>query len=241
MIKLVFPVLAVLAWAIGGTPAQADTIAYDAALAGPSGTFYGLGNANNHWTVNTTTGGAELGLRATLPFIGAITPYGDIYAAPLGLSPGNAPRVAWSVAFSFNGAGAGITLGDLSALNATFVDVNNSSTVTVNALGIPDNVGRLGAGPVNAAGSNLTDTAVQNEENLGFPGIVALLDPSFNANVFDTYYVTLSAVCGDSRCGGSGTNLGSVTIQVDAAEPVSLALLGSGLLGLAAVRRRRGG
>jgi hypothetical protein len=50
----------------------------------------------------------------------------------------------------------------------------------------------------------------------------------------------LEAICGTEVCGGDGTSLGTVSMQVNTVpEPVAITLLGTGLIGLAAVRRRR--
>lgn len=228
--------------ALASLPATA-AVSYDVGLSGPGGTFFGTGNPNTHWTVNTISG-VELGLQATQPFIGPITPVGDVYTAPLGLSPGHAPRAAWSFSFSFDGTGAGLTVGDLSELNLSVYDVRHAQTHDLNVLLIPDNEGFTSATTTEHNPVIATDNAVQNNTNFGFPAVAAVFAPLFDPNEDNSFIFTLTATCGTEACGGDGTVIGSVSMRVDAGqgipEPASMAVLGVGLAGLTWGRRQIG-
>jgi PEP-CTERM motif len=64
-----------------------------------SGWTQGSGTSNGNFTVDTEADGVELGLRASLRFVGPITPTGNIYTAPAGNSSGKA---LWNFEFSVN-------------------------------------------------------------------------------------------------------------------------------------------
>ena len=223
-------------------PARAALV-YDSTLASPPGVYFGTGNSNTHWTVNTQ-GGAELGLQTLIRYTGpTVTPEANssIYNVPLGtnLIHGGA---LWDFAFSANVGGAGLTLSGITT-QLSLVDVANRTTGGFNALLIGDNAGYGPSGKNLAASNASADYGFQNSEALSFAGIAAGLgDSGFNPNQNDTYILTFSAAT------SAGASLGSVTETIVAGtgapvpEPRDIAILGVGLLGLAAVRQfgRRG-
>jgi hypothetical protein len=72
---------AVLALAI--SPASAAVV-YNTDLADPPGVYYGIGNANGNFVVDTENG-VEIGFRAKLYKVGNITPTGNLYQVSTGL------------------------------------------------------------------------------------------------------------------------------------------------------------
>lgn len=235
----------VLAALAGATLALAPsvsqaTLAFDTGLAGPAGTYFGTGNPNTHWTVETTAAGYELGLQATRPFIGPITPVGNTYTAETGLAPGLAPRWAFSFSYSFIDLNNVVTRADLAALNLTVNDVGHGTTVTFNMLTWPGAAG-YDLGPNVEHGPALsTDNGQQDNTNLGFPGVAAFFTPLANVWEANSYVFALEAICGTSICGGPGASLGSVSMQVNTVpEPMTVALLTLGAVAIGVVRRRR--
>jgi hypothetical protein len=72
-------------------------VTFDQNLA--SGWHQGSGTSNGHFAVATEANGVELGLRASLRKVGAITPTGNLYIAPVGTKEGVA---LWNFEFSVN-------------------------------------------------------------------------------------------------------------------------------------------
>ena len=214
---------AVIATAMAGSGANADTVNYDTALA-PPGYYNGSGNANAGFTTNTTPSGVELGLGVNLQFLGVVHPTStNIYNVPTGISTGTA--ATWDFEYSVNLGASGLQVGGISSL-LTVLNTANGQSIAFN----PGSVG-----------DNATNGTVgfQNAENLGF-AFVSFFFPlfGFDPNAIDTYVVTLSAQI------NTGGSLGSVSEIINAVAtplPAALPLFagGLGVMGLLARRRKR--
>ena len=207
-----------MAVAIMGS-ASATTV-YDTTLASP-GVYWGTGNQNAGFTVNTDPSGVELALGTIYRFVGAVHPNpttGSVYNVSTGTSGGYA---LWDFAFSINTSGGALTLAAITP-TLTILNTGNSQSLSFNPLLIPDNA-------LNGT------TGAQNAENLSFTGLVGPLgfDPLAN----DSYVLTLSAVLNTT-----GASLGSVQETINATPiPAALPLFagGLGMIGLLARRRKR--
>ena len=226
---------------IASVPAWAAPV-FDTSLASPPGVYFGTGNENAHYVVNTTAG-TELGLATVQRFVGNITPDAgtSIYRVPLGnTTVAGRQGSAFGFDFSLNN----LNQSNLNQIKPTLsiLDVATNNLVSFNPLTIPDNAG-FGPSGKNLAASNLaTDYAFQNSEALSFTnGVGDFFDPTYDSSRNDTYVITLSAVNND------GVRLGSVSETIIAGsgaprsvpEPASMAILGMAMLGAAVTRRKQ--
>jgi hypothetical protein len=197
----------------------ANATTFDSALLDPPGVYYGTGNPNSGFTVNTQSG-VELGLGTQMRFGDAVAPSpitGNIYYVPTGYYPSTTDAL-WNFRFSVN----------LQAGPSTYTTGSTTTTLTISDLfkapvifnpftDLPDN-------------ALLSNTGFQNSENIGFGGY-------YNPLIADIYTITLHTVA------NSGADLGSVTEIINATTPIPAALplfaSGLGALGLLGWRRKR--
>jgi hypothetical protein len=212
------------------SPAAHAGVVDNTSLASP-GVYFGTGNANSGFTVDTESG-IEVGLSAINRYVSAITPTANAYDVSTGdvTVPGKTGST-WGIDYSINLQDI-LTLSDISAI-LTVTDANNpAATVTVNLLSqIPDNTCYNGSV---VACTTSSAYGAQNSE----PGSLLSLagDPGFQDWTLDTYTVTLTV----SSVGGSPAVLATDSIIVNAVpEPGTLGILAAGLAGLGLTRRRR--
>jgi hypothetical protein len=175
-----------------------------------SGWTQGTGTSNGHFAVDTEANGVELGLRASLRFIGPITPVGNLYTAPAGIGSPN--RALWNFEFSVNPG----TFGDHSLITIT----GPGGTYAFNPQTTIFDSTPPG-GPL-----------YQNSENLGF-GFLAI---PLNFNPYATGLYTFDLKLFDA----GNNQLGDVSIQVNAVpEPSTWAMLILGFAGIGFLTYRR--
>ncbi|ANW00407.1 hypothetical protein LMTR13_09755 [Bradyrhizobium icense] len=182
-------------------------VTFDQNLA--SGWTQGTGTSNGHFAVDTGDNGVELGLRASIRFVGPITPTGNLYIAPVGNSSGKA---LWNFEFSVN---PGSLVDTYSLLTIT----GPGGSLAFNPQLIPDNT-PIG-GPL-----------YQNSENLAFAFLGGPLN--FNPNVSGVYTFDLKLFsANDQLLGDVSIQVNAVP------EPSTWAMLILGFAGVGFVAYRR--
>jgi hypothetical protein len=218
-------IIGVIAISVVTTAAQANTVAYNAALA--AGYYNGTGNPNVGFTTDTTASGIQLGLGVNLRFVGPVLPTStNNYTVPLGTSAfAPAGAAIWDFEYSVDFGSSGLTENNTDA-NLTVLNTSNGQSLTFDPSFF-------------LLGDATNGNGYQNAENLGF-SFVGILAPSFgfDPTAVDEYIVTLSLA------DVTGAPLASVTENINAAAtplPASLPLLATGLggLGLLGWRKKR--
>jgi hypothetical protein len=217
-----------------GSSASADTFVTDTTLTNPPGVYFGAGNTNAHFAVETS-GPFELGLSAINRFIGPITPTGFTYNVPTGSTsvPGKT-GAEWGFIFSVNNNVTGNSeagaIGNFN-YNLSLQDIGLGTTGSgFDPSFIADN-------SKNAAG-----TAFQNSETLSFASIAAALgDAGYNMNANDTYIFTLSVLNKATNAVLASDHITVVagTGATPVPEPLTLSVFAAGLVGAGALRRRK--
>jgi hypothetical protein len=253
MHRILFAPLALCAIAALSTSSRADVVTDNTSLASPPGLYFGTGNVNSGFTVDTN-GGVELGLSAVNRFVGPIVPTGDVYTVQTGSAASGGST--WGVDFSINLQlpGGSLTLNQITpvitvtdegdAFNDTipnFIAALTGNTCFGPVGGVEGSSSSTTAGAANCPNFS-TDYGIQNSS----PGnlFAAIGDSGFNENIADTYDVTLSVYQNCVGVGCTPTLLASDTIQINAVpEPDTLVIFGAILAGLGYLthRRRAGG
>jgi hypothetical protein len=209
----------VLAMAVMAIPVTASAAVVDNTDLASPGVYFGSGNPNGAFTVNTD--GVELGLRGKISGVAPqITPIGNTYFIPLGDT------------FNFD-----------YSINPNFGGVNGTSNVSLIGVTASIKVTNLGNGQVGTFDPSLL---LDNATNAGAPGgyqnsekiSFGFLNQLYNPNLDDTFAIvmTLSGIQGSD-----GPISDEIFVQVGSGvpEPSSWAMMILGFAGVGFISYRR--
>jgi hypothetical protein len=187
----------------------------DASLIDPPGVYYGTGNSNGNFIVDTENG-VEIGFRAKLYKGANIAPTGNLYQAPLGLfSP---TRALWNFDYSVNPSNQSL---EGSTATITIKDLGNGTTTSFDPSAIVDN----------AKSSN----AYQNSEN----AIFGFLGPFYSPNANDTFQFDFTLTGGSLQTPLALEAFVEVGSGVPEPSTWAMMILGFAGIGFMACRRNR--
>jgi hypothetical protein len=233
---------------IGFAGAANATTTYDQSLGG-KGVYFGSGNTDNHFTVDTETG-VQIGLTAVQRYIGNYTPNAGTgtYDVATGLTGVSGKTGSdWGITYSVDLTG-GLNLSQISTI-FSMQDLDNGTPAqtlsgALDLKGFADNGTTDGVTtcPGNGVVCSLAGAAVgfQNSQPGSYLGSV--LDtsfPGFNVNANDTYLFSLQVL----DVTGRQIGIDSITVVAGTGaavpEPVTLSIFGAGLVGAIGFARRR--
>ena len=235
---------AVAALAIALTGSVSATTVYDTTLA--NGVIFGSGNSNDHFAVDTANN-VEVGLRAKIPFVGALTP--DAGTGVYHVAAGQIWNFDWSANVDVTGL-SGATLDGFTYLLELDLDPGVAETFLAfdlinlpyadHALGNNSSVQAPGHPHVEANSADyLAELAVDNVAQNSWRH--AFFPVPYDVNADGVYTVRLSVF--DPAGGVSPLASSEIQVVVGAGapvpEPATMTLLGLGLAGLGMRFRKR--
>jgi hypothetical protein len=217
-------VVGALAVAILAMPVTASAAVVDNANLASPGVYFGSGNPNGAFTVNTESG-VELGLRGKISGIfPQITPTGNTYFIPLGDT------------FNFD-----------YSVNPNFGGVGGTSNVSLTGVTASILVTNLGNGRVGTFDPSSTSPLLGNATNPGAPGgyqnsekiSFGFLNQLYNPNLNDTFDIVMTLT---NVPGSDGPINDEIFVQVGSGVPEpstwAMMILGFAGIGFMACRRK---
>jgi hypothetical protein len=231
---------------IGALAPTVQALSYNASVT--PGVYYGSGNINGSWTVDTANG-IELGLRTHQRYPSPANVFNSggngtyAWTDTTGYTASN--RSSWNYDFSINVAGTNLNVGDFTFQLWIDSDPSASQTWTMfDPTLLPDNSYPNDPSPNGGYGpTSLTVPYAQNSQNARFPAGI----PGYNNTAVGSYDFSLRAY--DKTSGGLlantymrvNVNGGTASGSFNGSVPDSgttLGLLGLSVAGLGALRRK---